>query len=80
LVQKKNKDHDSRKQFALEILSHIEEDETYLKKKKKCFSNEATFHVCGIINRHNCHRWGVKICMVLLNMSVIHYRKMCGAL
>jgi hypothetical protein len=36
---------DLRKRFTLEMLPHIEEDETYF--KRICFSNEATFCVRG---------------------------------
>jgi len=50
LVRRKTrKDHDSRRQFALEILSHIEDDETY--NHRLCFPDDATF------KRHNCRVW-----------------------
>jgi hypothetical protein len=52
-VTKRN--YDSRKQFTLEMIPHIEEDETYL---DRLFFDEAKFQVCGTFNRHNCHLWG----------------------
>jgi hypothetical protein len=46
VVQKiTHEDHDSRKQFALEMLSCIEEDEFYL--SRLCFSDKTTFHLFG---------------------------------
>jgi len=45
-----------------------------------CFCDEATFHVCGTYNRHICHVWGSEILVILLIMSVIHGRSVCGAL
>jgi len=49
----------------------IEEDKTYL--ERLCFSDEATFHVCGTVNRHLTVTYGkVKILMILLNMSIIY--------
>jgi hypothetical protein len=70
-----------REQAALELLSHIAEDETYF--IRICFSNEAIFCVWKAVNRHNCHVRGwqrVKILMKLLNMNVIHQRSACGVL
>jgi hypothetical protein len=59
LVQKITQtDQDLRKQFVLEILYHIEEDMTYLNRIYS--SDKATFHMCGTMNRHNCHIWGSK--------------------
>jgi len=43
-----------RKEFTLEMLSHIEEDEIYL--DRLCLSDEATFHVCGTVQQ-------VQLCM-----------------
>jgi hypothetical protein len=51
-------DLDLRKQFILEMLSCIEEDETYL--KRICHCDKKTSHVCGTVNRHNCHVWARK--------------------
>ena len=44
------------KALALEMLSHIEDDEDYL--KKVTFTDEAYFHVSGKVNRHNVRIWG----------------------
>jgi hypothetical protein len=45
--------HDSRKQFALEVLPCIEENETCV--HTLCFSDQVIFHVCGRVNGQN-HR------------------------
>ena len=44
-----------RKEFAVNMLQRISEDEAFL--KRVCFSDEATFHVSGKLNKHN-----VRIC------------------
>ena len=49
-------DHRKRTDFAVEILSLIEENDNYL--NLMLFSDESTFHVCGKVNRHNCRIWG----------------------
>ena len=43
-----------QRQFTEESLEMIYNDETYL--SRIGFSDEATFHVCGKVNRHNCRR------------------------
>jgi hypothetical protein len=48
-----SKDHYSRKLFVLEMLSRTEEDETYL--DRLCFLDDAPRHVCGRMDRPNCH-------------------------
>ena len=45
-----------RKEFAVKILQRISEDEAFL--KRVCFSDEATFHVSGKLNKHNVRIWG----------------------
>jgi hypothetical protein len=45
-----------RYDFAIDILSRIDEDSGYL--SKVCFSDKATFHIPGTVNRHNCRIWG----------------------
>ena len=42
--------------FAAEILCRIDEDNDYL--KRVCFSDEATFHTSGVVNRHSVRIWG----------------------
>jgi hypothetical protein len=64
-------DHDSRKHLALKMLSCVEEDKICL--DRLCFSHVTTFNMCGVVNRHICHVWEVKILM-------IHWRLMCHAL
>jgi len=44
-----------RVEFATFMLNAIDEDETFL--QCNCFSDEATFHVNGGVNRHNCRIW-----------------------
>jgi hypothetical protein len=50
-------DHRKRTDFAVEMLSRIEEN-NYL--DLVLFSDESNFHVCGEVNWHNCHIWGSK--------------------
>jgi hypothetical protein len=38
------------------VSSRLDEDNDYL--SKVCFSDEATFHISGTVNRHNCRIWG----------------------
>jgi hypothetical protein len=38
------------------MLQKNDSDETFL--DSLCFSDEATFHVNGIVNTHNCRIWG----------------------
>ena len=45
-----------RKEFAVNMLQRISEDEAFL--KRVCFSDEATFHVTGKLNKHNVRIWG----------------------
>ena len=45
-----------RKEFAMNMQQRISEDEAFL--KRVCFSDEATFHVSGKLNKHNVRIWG----------------------
>ena len=45
-----------RKEFAVNMLERISKDEAFL--KRVCFSDEATFHVSGNLNKHNIRIWG----------------------
>ena len=49
-------DKPKRKEFADNMLHRISEDEEFL--KRICFSDEATFHVSGKLNKHNVRIWG----------------------
>ena len=49
-------DMSRRKEFAVNMLEQISEDEAFL--KRVCFSDEATFHVSGKLNKHNVRIWG----------------------
>ena len=51
-------DKPRRKQFACDMLTRISEDPALL--DKLCFTDEATFHVSGKLNRHNVRIWGKK--------------------
>ena len=57
ILQKlKPNDRPKCKVFALEMLSHIEDDKDYL--IKVLFTEDACFHVSGKVNRHNVRIWG----------------------
>jgi len=59
LVQElKPNDKPRRLHFATDMLARINNDPTFL--KRICFSDEATFHVSGKVNRHNCRIWGTQ--------------------
>ena len=45
-----------RHEFAIEMLDRIEQNPNYL--ANVVFSDEATFHTCGKVNRHNVRIWG----------------------
>ena len=45
-----------RKEFAVNMLQRISEDKAFL--RRVCFSDEATFHVSGKLNKHNVKIWG----------------------
>ena len=45
-----------QKEFAVNMLQRISEDEAFL--KQVCFSDETTFHVSGKLNKHNVRIWG----------------------
>lgn len=49
-------DKPKRVDFAVQMLSKIDDDENYL--DNILFSDEATFHISGCVNRHNCRIWG----------------------
>ena len=44
------------KEFAVNMLHRISEDEAFL--KRVCFSDEATFRVSGKLNKHSVRIWG----------------------
>ncbi|GBL60335.1 hypothetical protein AVEN_89352-1 [Araneus ventricosus] len=45
-----------REEFTIDILNRIDVENDYL--NRICFSDESTFHVSGMVNRHNVHIWG----------------------
>ncbi|GBM64865.1 hypothetical protein AVEN_157115-1 [Araneus ventricosus] len=51
-------DKPQRRTFAEEMLQKTEDDENFL--QSVIFSDEATFHVSGIVNRHNTRIWGLE--------------------
>jgi hypothetical protein len=48
-------DRPQRQQFAIEMLDRIDQNPNYL--SNVMFSDEATFHICGKVNRHNGRIW-----------------------
>ena len=46
----------ARVQFATTMLQNSAQDNGYL--QRLCFSDEATFYVSGVVNRHNVRIWG----------------------
>lgn len=48
-------DADRRMQFCQEMMDRIEEQPDLI--DKILFSDEATFHMNGVVNRHNCRYW-----------------------
>jgi hypothetical protein len=57
LVQKlRENDKPVNHTLALEMLSRLDDDDAFM--KHVAFSHEATFHVSGKVNRHNCRIWG----------------------
>ena len=49
-------DKPRRKEFAVTMLDRLDPDPGFL--KCVCFSDESTFHVSGLLNRHNLRIWG----------------------
>jgi hypothetical protein len=45
-----------RFEIAKDILSNVEADENYL--RRRIFRDEATFYVRGRVNHRNCKMWG----------------------
>ena len=57
LVQKlQRNDRPKRVEFANALLARIDDDNDFL--NHVAFSDEATFHTCGKVHRHNCRIWG----------------------
>ena len=52
----KPEDKPRRKEFAVTMLDRLDSDPGFL--KRVCFSDESTFHVSGLLNRHNLRIWG----------------------
>ena len=52
----KPEDKPRRNEFAVKMLHRLDSDPSFL--KRVCFSDESTFHVSGLINRHNSRIWG----------------------
>ena len=49
-------DYGKREEFARTILRRVEDDPDYL--ERVFFTDEATFHVSGLVHRHNVRIWG----------------------
>ena len=54
--QIKPADRPTRTDFASFMLNAIDDNPTLL--KRVLFSDKATFHINGVVNRHNCRIWG----------------------
>ena len=52
----KPEDKPRQKKFAVTMLDRLDSDPGFL--KHVCFSDESTFHVFGLLNRHNLRIWG----------------------
>ena len=52
----KSEDKPRRKEFAVTMLDRLDSDPGLL--KRICFSDESTFQVSGLLNRHNLRIWG----------------------
>ena len=50
-------DHSLHLHFCVDYQQRLEEDGFA---EKLVFSNDATFHVCGKVNRHNLRIWGTE--------------------
>ena len=50
-------DHNLHLRFCLDFQQRLREDGFA---EKLVFSDEAMFHVCGKVNRHNVHIWGTE--------------------
>jgi hypothetical protein len=50
------RDKPQRVNFVTFMLEQLTADDNYL--QKILFSDEATFHTHGVVNRHNCRIWG----------------------
>ena len=48
-------DYEKREQFARTLLTNVEQDPAYL--SIIFFTAEATFHISGVVNRHNSRIW-----------------------
>ena len=55
----KQDDYPRRTAFTEEVLQRIDDDNDYL--NSVVFSDEATFHVSGKVNKHNIRIWGSEI-------------------
>ena len=58
-----------RKEFAVNMLQRISENEAFF--KRVCFSDEKTSHVSGKLNKHNVRIWGSENPMPVENFSEI---------
>ena len=54
----KPKDKLRRKEFAVTMLGRLDSDPGFL--KRVCYRGKSTFHISGLLNRHNLRIWGLK--------------------
>lgn len=75
-VQKlKPEDHPRRQQFCLDLQQLLENDDNLL--SKIIFSDEATFHLHGKVNRYNVRIWDQRIPTPRWRYNVILLSVMC---
>ena len=58
LQARKPEDKPRRKKIAVTMLDRLDSDQGFL--KRVSFSDESTFHISGLINRHNSRIWGLQ--------------------
>jgi hypothetical protein len=58
-----------REQFVFDLLERINQDGLFL--RNVVFSDEATIHLFGKVNRHNCRMWGSETPIHFVSMSVM---------
>ncbi|GBM99137.1 hypothetical protein AVEN_172401-1 [Araneus ventricosus] len=76
LHELKPDDKPRRRTFSGEMLQEMEEDKNFL--QRVMFSDEATFHVSGIVNRHNTRIWGVQNPHTVLEQARDSPKVKCG--
>ena len=66
----KPEDKPRRKKFAVTMLHRLDSDPGFL--KRVCLSDESTFHVSGLINRHNQEYGLIRMKLTSLNETPLN--------